>query len=950
MRRRAQKRERRRCRHVERRDVRRFGFVLCAGLWGVAAWLWPGLDLGGDAGSLALQPGVLIAAASIAAAVVLFALAVGAVVLQVMAQYSWAVVRSVLSAWFAPALLGAVGGGIVLPLWVAFSPTAHLSTAAFTTFGWSILVIGDMVWVAARRISPPALSARIRGRALSTMSRDDRSAKASSDIAEVLGQLAAGAVLPYREGLRMVGSYTIVLAARSRGGVAPGEIAVAVRALGERASGTESAALAASIVRALWVLGLDQVDNVPVFEEARSALTAIASNARAQGQRPLAKVALDALADIATARIDRLLPQEGIATPARVWTAPPLIPRPDPDNPHLHFARPAPPSSASAVTAPQLAAAVTSRGERHTLLGRFVEDFAEEDGMSPRELAARLDSGLPRRPDHGGDGEAETTPQPSGSQGDAYDLLCETVEALASLLPAPQPSSTTWAAGWQGHRAFDEDVERLANLIHPLYQRGKHVPSDAVEEAVEQIGVRLRAEQPSATDLPPARTEWRYPPSRTQEGGIAATTANSLGMLTSSAFDAGFDRRALSTGLRLLASATASAKAGDVSATRAYANAVIAFTFASSRHGLEASFQAGSQRMQAVLIGMIAECDQLLAVTSETEEISRAIDEISTLLVWNAPSGREFTAAVAMLQTRLIATGWPLTLPTGHRLNGLDEAPSPPRPLPALLLRDTETIISHSLSCDEAQLPAAAVITLWAHAVCATGEGDPKEAQRIADFLAEKIRKHDERHREMPARRPALDEERTPGYVALDPQLRRLASAAIRWCTKADPKTTPTVPHASGPRTVQAIVRALSTNPGTEDWTYRGVIPHDRHGLVTVEMADRSRRVLRDEEMRLDGFGWGYTGNGPHALASVLLADLLAQHARCPDCLGTAPLAAKVIRCGACSGTGRRRGTMRAEGALLINGIAAMANSEPWERTRRNLLCTIINVRNGASL
>jgi hypothetical protein len=42
-----------------------------------------------------LQSAVLIASASIAAAVIVFGLAVGAIVLQVMANYSWAVVRVV---------------------------------------------------------------------------------------------------------------------------------------------------------------------------------------------------------------------------------------------------------------------------------------------------------------------------------------------------------------------------------------------------------------------------------------------------------------------------------------------------------------------------------------------------------------------------------------------------------------------------------------------------------------------------------------------------------------------------------------------------------------------------------------------------------------------------------------------------------------------------------------
>jgi hypothetical protein len=371
---------------------------------------------------------------------------------------------------------------------------------------------------------------------------------------------------------------------------------------------------------------------------------------------------------------------------------------------------------------------------------------------------------------------------------------------------------------------------------------------------------------------------------------------------------------------------------------------LIAFTLDTSLHGLEARSQAGGQRMQAVLIGLIAECDQLLDVAANNAGVRETVEEITTSLVWNAPHSRVFTTAVAMLQTRLVAAGWPLILPTGHRLYGLDESPSPPSPLPAPLVRDTEATVSDWLGCDEAQWPAAAIITLWSHAACATRDGNPEEAKRIADFLNEKVRKHDKNHREMPARRQPSGRERAPGYQALDPQLRRLASAAVRWCAQADPKTIPTIPHASGPRTVQAVTRAMIARPDAENWTYRGVLPEDGHGLITVEMADRSRRVLRDRDMRVDGFGWGYTGDGPHALASILLADILGEHARCPDCLGTIQLAAETIKCGACSGTGRRRGTMRAEGALLIRGIATMANSEAWERTRLSLLRTIIDV------
>src|SRR5438105_2719093 len=82
----------------------------------------------------------------------------------------------------------------------------------------------------------------------------------------------------------------------------------------------------------------------------------------------------------------------------------------------------------------------------------------------------------------------------------------------------------------------------------------------------------------------------------------------------------------------------------------------------------EALDQAGGQRMQAVLIGLIAECDQLLQVAASKATVRETVEEITSFLVWNAPDGRTFTTAVAMLQTRLVALGWPVILPTGHRL------------------------------------------------------------------------------------------------------------------------------------------------------------------------------------------------------------------------------------------------------------------------------------------
>jgi hypothetical protein len=107
---------------VQGQSRRRFGLqpglllavVLGAVGWAAVVWICPGLRLGESASSRGLQSAVLIAAGSIQAAVVVFGLAVGAIVVQVMASYSWAVVRSVLPGWLAPVLAAVVGAGVIL--------------------------------------------------------------------------------------------------------------------------------------------------------------------------------------------------------------------------------------------------------------------------------------------------------------------------------------------------------------------------------------------------------------------------------------------------------------------------------------------------------------------------------------------------------------------------------------------------------------------------------------------------------------------------------------------------------------------------------------------------------------------------------------------------------------------------------------------------------------------
>jgi hypothetical protein len=911
--------------------------VLGFATWAFVVWIWPGLNLGDDAASRSFQPAVLIAAASIQAAVALFGLTIGAIVLQVMGKYSWTVIRNTLPKWLLPVMVVAISGGVFLPLWASFSPSPGLSTVAFAGFGWSFLLTISSAWETARRMNPQAVSTAARHRALAELSRDQDPSAAFADTAEVLGQLAADVELPYYEGLLLLATYVMVLARRART-VPAGETAAAIRALGERAVSTDSAALASGVARAMWVLGLDQIADPAVCGETLRRLRVIAAHARNRGQSDVADTALDALANVTAARVAQGLHQIGFRTS-------PQQPAPPPKRLSSgYFMRRPYPSSLSLVDELEPTHVPLIATERRGRLDLFAETFATEDGADAGNLVEILQAGLLLPSD------VKRNAAPPGDLSrrlDNYDLLGETVENLTSLLPAPQPSSTAWPGGWQGHGALDRDVRRIAEMAESLYRQGKHVPSDLVEAALELIGVRLRAEPLTVTDLPAARTDWRYPISRSEEGGIASTTASCLGTLTSAAFDAGFDRRALNTGLRLLASATASAQRGDLDATKAYVIALDRFILDTSLHGLEASSQAGALRMEVVLTGLIAECDQLLVAADQQRGHERAIYEavrdLALSLAWNMPRPRDLATVVSVLQVRLAAAGWPVGLPSGQRpTHALDESASPPTPQPlsGTALAEAETLFKDWLGHEDSRLAMGALITLWAHAACAARNGSADEVQRIAGFLTDQVNKHNQRLAEMPAPFAAPGEEQAPGFQELNSHLRRVISAAIRWCSKADSKVTPTIPHAPGPRTARAIARQLASDPGTEDWSYRGMKDVEGTNLVTVQMPDGSRRVLRDRDVRTGGLTWGYGGTGPHDLAKALVLDILADHHRCPDCLGTIALAANSVVCGACSNTGVRRGVRRTRSAALAKIIVELPGE--FERTRIDLLRSIV--------
>lgn len=86
----------------------------------------------------------------------------------------------------------------------------------------------------------------------------------------------------------------------------------------------------------------------------------------------------------------------------------------------------------------------------------------------------------------------------------AYDL----VDALRARLSAPYPASTGWPDGWQGVKAFEEDIRRIARIASGLYSSRRHPPSDIVEQVLTEVARRL-GHEPAPIAVPLDEESWR---------------------------------------------------------------------------------------------------------------------------------------------------------------------------------------------------------------------------------------------------------------------------------------------------------------------------------------------------------------------------------------------------------------------------------------------------------
>jgi hypothetical protein len=666
--------------------------VLVGFAWAVSVLIWPGLALDDSAAGRDWQSGVATALATIIAGLLALLLTVGLVAVQMRSTFSWIVVRSIIDVSARTSLLAVTVAGVVLPLVVAARPSAAGTRYAFAGFGWALLLTATGVWVGMARTAPEWLVDRAVRRGLRVAGRKAwwflpvRTRLAGRT--NILVELAAGTGLPHGEHRWAVLAAVVMVAARARAGDRVEELTVAVYRLSRTAlDGRAEPSIAQDTVAALAALGVDQAHAPAVHSAVRQALAGIAQRARSNGHRLLADHALEALVEVTQARLTLLLAdqcQPALATSTYPRTPRGLVPEPpEPCGGTYQNAKPQPDVAATdqptvgdtdgpvacSVSAGGLRAAEAAdrrpspggRPDRsREVLGtgglrKMVDVVADGQRLGSADVAAVLETLGPGRDED--QAEENDEHRKALAAHEAHDLLEDATGTLEALLAAPRPDSGGWPGGWQGHGALDQDVRRIGRLVLGAYERYQYPPTDTVEEALENLAATFVADQPPRVDLLDDHTGWRIIHSRNDTGPPIAV-GETLRDLMVAAFAAGFDRRALLTGCRLMAAITAAARAGQVSAAvtvhRELGRAIPGMT----RHQPDHSV-AHQHRESTLLAGLIAELDPMLAACMSDHRLKGLIDEVSTTFAWST-NANPYPLAAAVWRAHLAAAGWPM--------------------------------------------------------------------------------------------------------------------------------------------------------------------------------------------------------------------------------------------------------------------------------------------------
>jgi hypothetical protein len=858
--------------------------------------------LGVDSTSRGWQSQVAIGLAAIVAGLVALLLTVGLAAVQLRASLSWKTLQGIVDARARLGLLLIVGIGVGLPLWVALVPSPFWTRWAFAGFGWALLLAAAMVWVGMKRTAPEWLVNRaVRAGTWAVVRRSIRTWGGLPDCTDVLVELAGHPALGPGERRRVLATVALTLTAQGRNPDHRARTAAAVdRLVQPSLDGVLAPSSVEDVVTVLVVLGSTLRERDSVHAVIRSALAGIAQRARAGGHRTVGVEALDGLAQVTIERLSYLIPDQLL--PELVGDV-----QPDVDDESLSrepILRPLRRRRADAQSRLQVAAA--QRRLSQSDLAKMVDVV----------LLSELDSEIPRRED-------------------AYDLMEEVGGLMMGLLGSPRPGAQDWPGGWQGQSALANDVRRIGRLSQWLYRQHRYSTADTAEQALETVGMILLAFPVPVISTPPDRTRWRDAHDASSDDPLAAV-GETLAELMVDAFEAGFDRRALLTGRRLLALITSAARSEQAGAAATLERSLHHALLRITRRGRETRL-ADQLREEALCLGLIAELDSLLAACAGDSKLKGVIDGIVNTLVWQTNS-LPVPLAVAVWRSQLVGAGWVEQTATG----AYPVRKTSPEPLPNELVRWAANQLDSGVLFPrrDPRLTAALISSLWANAVAVSRSGDSDIPDGGLRRLFAKWR--DEFAHELDEHGRLVDRDiniSELNKVAVEVSLHRLAAAAMRWL-RGSHSVRPSFPQSAVPHTEQ--LRAILTPELFVDRTYRGI--RACGALVIVEEQDKSRRLLRDEECRARGeFEWGYSGTGPATLAEVMSLDILGRYARCAACLGGSLYTAGIVWCSECRSTGLTPAVSKLEALISERleeprkGVPADSTTE-WSYTRRELL------------
>ncbi|MEU4215896.1 hypothetical protein [Actinoplanes sp. NPDC026623] len=883
----------------------------------LVVWFMP-VSTGTDAG--AYEATAIAAVAAITAALLVVVPAVVVVAIQALSQFSWRTVRVLADRQMAGWVGVAAVVGVCVPLGLAVNPSALTTRVAFTCFIASIVIVGWVTWNGARRATPEWLVRHVATRVIPPRGRWSRGRQELARRVAVLGDLVGSPRLPVREHRLAAVAWAVALSAQARAGADVDDVAQAVREVGADLS-RETTPDHRAAIAAIAALGVHMTWSRSISDAVVDVLFDLAAQNRAAGRHQVAAEALDAVVDAVSARLAEVTPSQQVLTLVN-------LPRSSIDPPDAPATTPAPFSRIS--PRPTVVVPPTSLNRDRSAFEQ-VNQLTRQP-VSVTDLGQMLDDlDLDRA-------SAQDRNQDASTGGDrGYELLESTVNRMIAVLASPTATSTSWSGGYHEASDFSADVERLGLLGHRLYTGHRYSRCDAIETHLETIAAKLIGTD-AAPSTPPDRTRWRIA-HLSRRPSPAPMIAATLRDLAIDAFDAGYDRRALLTGRRLLSLATASAIAGDDVATRSYTDAVYMVINRTTRHGRSA---AVVERGALIIAGLIRESDDLRrALPADEVDLDGPVSLLS-VLPWQA-GGFESVLATAAWQSELRAAGWLPDARTrrsdrivGGRL--------------ASAARDKAfEELNSQLGDSDLIYPIALLLALWADAVVARAKGDNEPANTLAAYLADQLAELDDQNRDewsepdepMPVEElESLDDVPRPKFISS--HLRRIVDAITVW---AQPETqmVPVIPAANaGSRHLLSLLAEAVRNPEFQNWTYHGVADAEGSSLVVIQYPDGERILLRDQEAGARGlFTWGYSGNGPHTLAEALATHAAGPLLRCTDCFGASPIAHGLIVCTNCANSGHRPGIANFAMLLVERVISDLPRETESPSALPNVIWTI---------